>query len=112
MGVEPEKVYKRKYPRKDYRKALSFICDGKAFVGKGIEIGEGGLSFSAETKIKADKKMIINFFLSDKDFFSVRATLLNVLNSPQSCVYGASFDDVSIALKRQIRAYVARTSST
>lgn len=101
--------HKRKHPRKTYRKAISFMCEGKASVGNGVEIGEGGMSFSSPMKIDVDKKLIMNFFLSDKDFFSVRMTLLNVLNSSKTYTYGASFDDVSIALKRQIRAYVART---
>ena len=101
--------FKRKHPRKSYRKAISFLCDGKAGLGSGVEIGEGGMSFSTNTNLAAQKKLIMNFFLSDKDFFSVRMTLLNTLNSTNSFTYGASFDDVSIALKRQIRAYVART---
>ncbi len=107
---ESTSVFKRKYPRKSFQKALSFMCDGAASIGNGVEIGEGGLSFSTDTKIDVNKKMIVNFFLSDKDFFSVRVTMLNVLSSTKNFTYGASFDDVSIALKRQIRAYVARTA--
>lgn len=109
MRKEMGLVNKRKYPRKAYRKALSILSGGQACLGKGVEIGEGGLSFSTETKIEVNSKMIINFFLSDKDFFSVRVTLLNILNSSKVFTYGVSFDDLSIALKRQIRAYVART---
>lgn len=105
--ADPE--LKRKHPRKAYRKAISFMCDGKASLGSGVEIGEGGMSFVSQAKIDVDKKFIMNFFLSDRDFFSVRMTILNSLTSADSFSYGASFDDVSIALKRQIRAYVART---
>ena len=101
--------FKRKHPRKSYRKAVSFMCDGKASLGSGVEIGEGGISFTSTTKIELHKKMIVNFFLSDRDFFAVRMTLRNTQNSTNLYTYGASFDDVSIALKRQIRAYVART---
>lgn len=111
MRNEKESVSKRKYPRKAYKRALTFICAGIASTGRGVEIGEGGLSFSTDAVITADKKMIVNFFLSDKDFFAVRVTLLNILNSSKTSTYGVSFDDVSIALKRQIRAYVARTAS-
>lgn len=109
MRKEPVLVNKRKYPRKAYRRTLSYLSGGNASLGKGIEIGEGGLSFSCDTKMDVNSKMIINFFLSEKDFFSVRVTLLNILNSSQNFTYGVSFDDLSIALKRQIRAYVART---
>ena len=105
--AEPD--LKRKHPRKSYRKAISFMCDGKASLGSGVEIGEGGMSFSTTAKIELHKKMIVNFFLSDRDFFAVRMTLQNIQNSAKIYTYGASFDDVSIALKRQIRAYVART---
>lgn len=102
-------AYKRKYPRKAYNKVLSFISSGKACTAKGVEIGEGGLSFSTSEKISVNEKLIVNFFLSDKDFFSVRVTMLNILNSSKISTYGVIFDDVSLALKRQVRAYVART---
>jgi hypothetical protein len=105
-----ESILKRKYPRKSFRKGVSFMCDGKSNIGKGIEIGEGGISFSSDAKLDLNKKMILNFFLSDKDFFSVRVTLLNVLNATKTFNYGANFDDVSLSLKRQIRAYVARSA--
>ena len=86
------------------------MFDGKASVAKGVDIGEGGLSFVIDEKIESPKKLIVNFFLSEKDFFSVRVSLLNSFRQADGFTYGASFDDVSIALKRQIRAYVARTS--
>jgi len=103
-------INKRKYPRKAYSRVLSFISSGNASTGRGVEIGEGGLSFTTDMQLCVDQKMIVNFFLSEKDFFSIRVTLLNVLNSAKTSTYGVSFDDISIALKRQIRAYVARTA--
>lgn len=104
-------TFKRKYPRKSFHKAVSYICEGNASTGHAVEIGEGGLSFTTDTKIDVNKKIIINFFLSDKDFFSVRVTLLNILNASNSYTYGTCFDNISIALKRQIRAYVARIAA-
>ena len=89
----------RKYPRKAFRKAVSFMTEGKSSTGSGVEIGEGGLSFVSEIKIDVSKKIIMNFFLSDKDFFSVRVTLLNVVNSSRSFTYGVKFDDVSCVAK-------------
>jgi c-di-GMP-binding flagellar brake protein YcgR len=108
MKQDPQ--YRRKYPRKSFKKAISLMFDGKAGVAHGIDIGEGGMSFSLEDQLEPPKKIIVNFFLSDKDFFSVRVSLLNAYKSATGYSYGVSFDDVSIALKRQIRAYVARTS--
>jgi hypothetical protein len=100
---------RRKYPRKAFKKKLSLIYEGHPALAKGVEIGEGGLSFIVEDKITVPNKLIINFFLSEKDFFSVRVSLLNSFKNTEGYTYGCSFDDVSIALKRQIRAYVART---
>ena len=108
MANESGIIYKRKHPRKSFRKAVSFMCDGVSNLGNAIEIGEGGMAFSSHVKIDVNKKLILNFFLSDKEFFSVRVTLLNVSNKSDIFTYGTSFDQVSIALKRQIRAYVAR----
>ena len=103
---------RRKFPRKIFRKTISFISRGDAEVVEAVEIGEGGISFRSTRKILSEQKMIVNFFLPEGDFFSVRTTLRNVQNASQSFVYGVSFDDVSLALKRQIRAYVARTFIT
>ncbi|MGZ3725837.1 MAG: PilZ domain-containing protein [Pseudobdellovibrio sp.] len=108
--MKQDNAIRRKYPRKSFRKAVSLMFDGHSSVAHGIDIGEGGLSFSTEEKITPPKKIIVNFFLSDKDFFSVRISLLNSFKQSDGYTYGASFDDVSIALKRQIRAYVARTT--
>jgi hypothetical protein len=102
-------TFKRKYPRKSFRKAISFICGGKSYIVQGVEIGEGGLSFRSDLVFDTPKKIILNFFLSDQEFFSIRASLLNSINRNNGKVYGVSFEDVSIALKRQIRTYVART---
>jgi hypothetical protein len=108
--MRSENAPRRKYPRKAFRKSISLMFDGKASLARGVDIGEGGLSFVLDDKIEAPKKLIVNFFLSEKDFFSVRVSLLNSFRQADGFAYGASFDDVSIALKRQIRAYVARTN--
>lgn len=108
--MKHDQVTRRKYPRKAYRKVISLMYDGKSCVANAIEIGEGGLSFAIEEKLSPPKKIIVNFFLTEKDFFSVRVTLLNTFKQSSGFTYGVSFDDVSIALKRQIRAYVARAA--
>ncbi|AGH95113.1 hypothetical protein A11Q_897 [Pseudobdellovibrio exovorus JSS] len=84
---------------------------GKANMAFGVEIGEGGMSIKTNETLAVDQKLILNFFLSEKDFFSIRATLRNVasLANTTETIYGVSFDDVPIALRRQIRTYVART---
>lgn len=101
---------KRKFPRKAFRKKVGLMSGGQSASAQGLEIGEGGLSFSSDMVLDQNCKMILSFFLSEDEFFSVRVTLLNSYRAGQEFHYGVSFDDVSIALKRQIRTYVARTS--
>ncbi len=92
---------------------MTFLCRGKANVVQGVEIGEGGISFKSDFILDENQKIIVNFFISEGDFFSVRTTLKNKQTVSDHFVYGVSFDDISIALKRQIRAYVAsKTSAT
>lgn len=87
------------------------MSGGQSASAQGLEIGEGGLSFSTDMVLENSSKVIVNFFLSEDEFFSVRVTLLNSYRAGNQFHYGVSFDDVSIALKRQIRTYVARTSN-
>lgn len=102
---------RRKFPRKYFRKKLTFLCRGKATVVEGVEIGEGGVSFKSDYVLEENQQIIVNFFISEGDFFSVRTTLKNKQVASGHFIYGVGFDDISIALKRQIRAYVARKST-
>jgi len=104
---------KRKYPRKSFNKPVAFICKGIATVADGVEIGEGGLSLQTEFALNLSDKIVINFYLPQAGFFSVRAEVKNTVpaqvTKKNSMVYGLGFVDVPLSLKRMIRAYVART---
>jgi hypothetical protein len=111
MSDHFEDSNRRKFPRKSFRKTISYISSGQSHIVEAVEIGEGGISFKSENEMEKEQRVIVNFFLPDGDFFSVRCTFRNTSSHSQDFTIGVSFDDVSIALKRQIRAYVARTSS-
>lgn len=111
MQQEKNNQPSRKFPRKLFRKKLTFLCRGQASVVQGVEIGEGGISFKTDFIFTDNQQIIVNFFISEGDFFSVRTTLKNKLTVSDHFIYGVSFNDISIALKRQIRAYVARKAS-
>ena len=112
MATESNSNARRKYPRKGFRKSISFLFSGKGEVVEGVEIGEGGISFRSKLKIPVAQKVIVNFFIPEGDFFSVITTLRNAQSVNGEHIYGLSFDEVSIPLKRQVRAYVARTMSS
>lgn len=112
MNQDSVTPLKRKFPRKLFRKNLTFLCRGQAMVVEGVEIGEGGISFKSDLVMDINQQMIISFFISEGDFFSVRTTLKNKKEDKGFFIYGVGFDDMTIALKRQIRAYVARKTQT
>jgi hypothetical protein len=79
-----------------------------------MEIGEGGIAFQTGMALELGNEVVVNFYIPGGSFFCLRAIVKNtnagVATKAGQSVYGASFSDVSLTLKRQIRAYVARTS--
>ncbi len=102
----------RKYPRKSFRKPVAFLCHGDSQLASGYEIGEGGLSFESDKLVPLDQKIVVNFFIPGGHFFSLKATIRSEGQlTDNKKIYGISFDDVSLALKREIRAYVSLASN-
>ena len=66
---------RRKFPRKSFKKAISYIHNGEGEVVEGVEIGEGGISFRTNVEIALEQKLVVNFFLPEGDFFSLVTTL-------------------------------------
>ncbi len=106
-----KEIPQRKYPRKAFQKPVAYLCQGQSAVANGVEIGEGGLSFVCDQNISMDQNMIVNFFIPEGDFFSLQTSVRSAtLQSNGKTVYGVHFLNMNLALKRQIRAYVARMS--
>ena len=104
-------VPERKYPRKAFQKPVAYLCQGSSQVVNGVEIGEGGLSFESAQNISVDQNIIVNFFIPEGDFFSLQTSVRSASVKPGGqIVYGVHFLNMSLSLKRQIRAYVARMS--
>lgn len=110
-------VNRRKYPRKAFYKPISILVSGHVDLAEGIEISEGGISLKSNMVLEKSKKIIVNFFVPYGDFYSIRATVRNIYGSnsgaslikvKESPVYGLSFDEIPVTLKRQIRAFIAR----
>jgi hypothetical protein len=105
---------KRRYPRTHFKKPIAFTCKGYSEVSAGLEIGEGGISLQTEMSLDMESAIVVNFYIPDGGFHCLRAIVKSTLDTPATkpghIVYGLSFTEVSLSLKRQIRAYVARTS--
>lgn len=101
-------IQRRKYPRKIFKKPVAYLFEGVSHIVSGVEIGEGGLSFECDHAIEDQQKIVINFFIPGGNFFSLKATTRGpVRHVKDKTLCGISFDEVSLALKREIRAYVS-----
>ncbi len=103
----------RKYPRKHFKKPVVILIKGFSQVVDGYEIGEGGLSFQTDMALNIGDQIVVSFYIPDGGFFTLRGVVKNTIPDQTTktghVVYGTNFREVSVALKRQIRAYVART---
>jgi len=110
---------KRQYPRKSFKKPVAFLSQGVSQVAQGVEIGEGGISFLTDFVLDEKHPVVVNFFIPNGGFFTLRGDVRSAVKIGESSTmnqaggqftYGLSFNEVSLSLKRQIRAYVARMS--
>ncbi len=111
QNKESVDVPQRKYPRKLFKKPVAYLCHGHSRVVMGVEIGEGGLSFESDQDISLEQNIVVNFFIPEGDFFSLQTSVKSAAPRTEGAtLYGVHFLNMSLSLKRQIRAYVARMS--
>ncbi len=111
QNKESVEAPQRKYPRKVFKKPVAYLCHGNSRVVMGVEIGEGGLSFESDQDISLEQNIVVNFFIPEGDFFSLQTSVKSAAQKSDGLtLYGVHFLNMSLSLKRQIRAYVARMS--
>lgn len=118
---------RRKFPRCPYQQPICVTFQSQSVLVSGEEIGEGGLSFLTDIEIPVGIQVVINFFISDGQYYCLRGSIRNLSNpqvgqntttpnagkknkKTQMFRYGVNFNEVNITLKRQIRSFVARSS--
>lgn len=103
---------RRKYPRRQFQRKLGILFEGRYWMGHGIEIGEGGVSFALGQELPNGRNLVVNFQVPGGSFISVQAEVKNLRqkNGSGQFAYGVSFKTLKFEAKREIRAYVsART---
>lgn len=104
------KSFKRKFPRSSYQKKISFVCRGVSGVVEALDLGEGGMSFRLKTELVMGHSIVLNFFTNEDDFFSLKGEIKNSsLSEDGYWVCGVAFVDLDILIKRQLRAFIARS---
>ena len=118
---------RRKFPRCPYSQPICVTFISQSVIVSGEEIGEGGLSFLTDINIPVGTQVVMNFFISNGQYYCLRGSIRNQSDSQmgqntttqsvskknkKSAIfrYGVNFNEVNITLKRQIRSFVARSS--
>lgn len=117
--IQSQSTFRRKFPRRRFRRSVGVLSGGKYFMTAGFEIGEGGVSFQTRTPLKIGALVVLNFQVPDGEFISVRAEIRNSENPPDMqvgadgrvtqdglLVYGCSFENLRFERKREIRNFV------
>lgn len=111
MSVEFEKSqFRRKFPRRSLRKRVGVLFDGQYFICDSGEIGEGGMSIQSEYALTEGREIVLSFQIPEGTFVILRGLIKSVRNQQGVAIHGIAFEEISLAFKRQIRAFVsART---
>lgn len=103
-------LFRRKFPRRRFKRGVGVLSGGKYFMTMGFEIGEGGLSFRSEKDLKVGAVIVLNFQVPDGEFVSVRAEVRNSETKAElrsgGPVYGCAFENLVFERKREIRNFV------
>jgi hypothetical protein len=112
MAIQGE-GFKRKFPRRQFRRSIGCICDGHYTVGDGVEIGEGGMAFHIPQELPVGSDAVVSFQIPNGSFVSVRIEIKTAVKSSEvisGFMIGVSFKNLQFEQKREIRSFVSARS--
>jgi hypothetical protein len=113
MGIFSADQGKRRFPRRGFRRLLGVLHNGDYFLVRGVEIGEGGISFrSSASQLQEGALLVITFRDPLGKFQSVRSIVKNLHQKNKDAVFGCSFENLNFEVRRQIRTFVSARSET
>ncbi len=112
-AISEEPLYRRKFPRRGFKRSVGVLSGPRYKLCQGVEVGEGGLSFTGYSGYQVEGKIVLNFQIPDGSFISVQAEIKNVEENRETRLntYGCSFLNLSFEHKREIRSFVSARSS-
>ena len=112
MNFEDKGFFRRKFPRRPLQKKVGVLFDGQYIICSSGEIGEGGMSILSEYAFTEGRELVVSFQIPNGTFVTLRGTIRTVIPNDELVTHGIAFDEIPLAFKRQIRAFVsARTVS-
>lgn len=113
MQIAAVEKSKRRFPRRAYRRHVGILFAGDYFLSRGVEIGEGGLSFSSNMgDIPENAMILISFRTPTGQFISVRSCVKSKITKSGDSVYGCEFEKLNFNIRREIRTFVSARSET
>ncbi|MEQ1878559.1 MAG: PilZ domain-containing protein [Bdellovibrionia bacterium] len=100
---------KRRFPRRRFRRPIGVLFDGVYSIGRGEEIGEGGLSIAFNEAFKEGKNLLVTFALED-ELHVMRGEVRYAKTQGQEFILGIAFQNISFKFKKLIRRYIGAKS--
>ncbi len=95
---------RRRYPRRKYDRKVGVLHQGQYSVGKGEEIGEGGIRLTVDMQMKESDFVILSFQISREVYVITKA---EIRYCKRANSYGIQYHDIQFEKKRAIRDYIA-----
>lgn len=111
-NYEDKGYYRRKFPRRSLSKKVGVLFDGQYIICQSGEIGEGGMSIMSDYALTEGRELVLSFQIPEGTFVTLRGTIRSVTVSEGVAVHGIAFEQVPLAFKRQIRAFVSSRSAS
>ena len=98
---------RRRFPRRLFRRAISWLHQGHYCLGRGMEIGEGGMLIEGEMQMAVGDTLIVNFMMITgicmvkSEVRSIRAGADGLLQ------YGLQFINLTYDGKKGIREFIS-----
>ncbi len=112
MDNSNQHAFKRRFPRRGFRKAIGVLYQGHFWLCTGEEIGEGGIGINSMREIPEGARVIITFFVPGAEIAVIRseARYNTKARIEGQTRVGLQFLDASFDLKKTIRDYIAAKS--
>ncbi len=107
---QPDIISRRRVPRRIYAAPVGVLVAGGYAVGRGYQVGEGGMMISTDQQsLTEDLQIVVSFYLPSGEMIVVRAVVRSVIAEAKGSAekYGLEFLNLDFQSKRAIRNFVA-----
>lgn len=109
--LEDPGFFRRRYPRRTFKRKVGVLFDGKYMIFDAVEVGEGGMSIISDTILTVGRHLVVSFQIPQGGFVSLRAEIKSIRKHGTSGIHGLYFEKIEFMNKRQIRSYVSERTS-